>query len=89
MIQSWMIPATAIRPSKTRIMTAVAGRTAAMVGRKNAGAPLGGPGYMKEGLVTVGRAGRLSVHTLDERALGMRGTKPILPACTRDIGHGE
>jgi hypothetical protein len=23
---------------------------------------------------TVGRAGRLSVHTLDERALGMRGT---------------
>lgn len=39
----------------------------------------GGLGYMKVGSVTVGRAGRLSVHTLDERALGMRGTKP--PSC--------
>jgi hypothetical protein len=34
----------------------------------------GGLINMKEGAVTVGRAGRLSVHTLDERAHGMRGT---------------
>lgn len=40
----------------------------------------GGLGYMKEGSVTVGRAGRLSVHTLDERALGMRGTE-FPPSC--------
>jgi hypothetical protein len=30
---------------------------------------------MKERSVTVGRAGRLSVHTLDERALGVRETE--------------
>lgn len=40
----------------------------------------GGLGYMKKGSVTVGRAGRLSVHTLDERALGMRGTE-CPPSC--------
>lgn len=36
--------------------------------------------YMKKGSVTVGRAGRLSVHTLDERALGMMGTE-CPPSC--------
>jgi hypothetical protein len=36
----------------------------------------GGLDYMKAGSVTVGRAGRLSVHTWDERALGMRETEP-------------
>jgi len=40
----------------------------------------GGLDYMKEGSVTVGRAGRLSVHTLDERALGMRETE-LPPSC--------
>jgi hypothetical protein len=40
----------------------------------------GGLDYMKKGSVTVGRAGRLSVHTLDERALGMRGTE-CPPSC--------
>ena len=40
----------------------------------------GGLDYMKEVSVTVGRAGRLSVHTLDERALGMRGTE-VPPSC--------
>jgi hypothetical protein len=44
---------------------------------------------MKESSVTVGRAGRLSVHTLDERALGMRGTVTLLPACAVIIGHSE
>jgi len=42
--------------------------------------PKGGLDYMKEVSVTVGRAGRLSVHTLDERALGMRGTE-VPPSC--------
>jgi hypothetical protein len=52
--------------------------------------PLGGGLiYMKESSVTVGRAGRLSVHTLDERALGMRGTVTLLPACAVIIGHSE
>ncbi len=41
-----------------------------------------GPDYMKESSVTVGRAGRLSVHTLDERAHGMRGTV-CPPSCMR------
>lgn len=40
----------------------------------------GGLIYTKESSVTVGRAGRLSVHTLDERALGMRGTADP-PSC--------
>ena len=40
----------------------------------------GGLDYMKKGSVTVGRAGRLSVHTLDERALGMRETE-CPPSC--------
>jgi len=39
----------------------------------------GGLINMKEIAVTVGRAGRLSVHTLDERAHGMRGT--AVPSC--------
>ena len=44
---------------------------------------------MKEGSVTVGRAGRLSVHTLDERALGVRETE-FPPSCMSPIiGHGE
>lgn len=51
------------------------------------GPRIGGLDYMKEVSVTVGRAGRLSVHTLDERALGMRGRKSLLPACTVIIGH--
>ena len=42
--------------------------------------PEGGLDYMKEDSVTVGRAGRLSVHALDERALGMRGTE-CPPSC--------
>ena len=47
---------------------------------KHVEAPVnGGLDYMKKGSVTVGRAGRLSVHTLDERALGMRETAP--PSC--------
>ena len=40
----------------------------------------GGLDYMKEDSVTVGRAGRLSVHTLSERALGMRETE-CPPSC--------
>lgn len=49
----------------------------------NVGAPQKrGPDYMKESSVTVGRAGRLSVHTLDERAHGMRGTV-CPPSCMR------
>ena len=42
---------------------------------------------MKEGSVTVGRAGRLSVHTWDERALGMRETE--YPPSPLVIDHGE
>jgi hypothetical protein len=42
--------------------------------------PEGGLDYMKEDSVTVGRAGRLSVHTLSERALGMRETE-CPPSC--------
>jgi hypothetical protein len=50
---------------------------------------VGGLGYMKESSVTVGRAGRLSVHTLDERAHGMRGTGHP-PSCMHHlIDHGE
>lgn len=37
-----------------------------------------------ESSVTVGRAGRLSVHTLDERAQGMRGTVHP-PSCMRRV----
>jgi hypothetical protein len=63
---------------------AVAGRTA-VAGYKSVGAPeIGGPDYTKEVLVTVGRAGRLSVHAWHERALGMRGTKNS-PSCMQ--GH--
>jgi hypothetical protein len=40
--------------------------------------------YMKKGSVTVGRAGRLSVHTLDERALGMRETE-CPPSCMHRV----
>ena len=51
--------------------------------QKDVGAPINeGPDYMKKGSVTVGRAGRLSVHTWDERALGMRGTGDP-PSCMR------
>ena len=60
------------------------------VTQKDVGAPINeGPDYMKKGSVTVGRAGRLSVHTLDERALGMRERLTLLPACETIIGHGE
>jgi len=53
------------------------------VTQKDVGAPINeGPDYMKKGSVTVGRAGRLSVHTWDERALGMRGTV-YPPSCMR------
>jgi hypothetical protein len=66
---------------------AVAGRTGGRIypGARdvNVEAPInGGPDYMKKGSVTVGRAGRLSVHTWDERALGMRGTVHP-PSCMR------
>jgi hypothetical protein len=58
--------------------------------RQNVGAPInGGPDYMKKGSVSVGRAGRLSVHTWDERALGMRERFTLLPACDLIIDHGE
>jgi hypothetical protein len=72
---------------------AVAGRTAARWYRApGTGPPVrnhaemmrpplsGGLIYMKESSVTVGRAGRLSVHTLDERAHGMRETE-VPPSC--------
>ncbi len=48
-----------------------------------------GPDYMKKGSVTVGRAGRLSVHTLDERALGMRETESPPSCMHRAIDHEE
>jgi hypothetical protein len=74
-------------------MMAVAGRNEGSIvsacarppkcGPTNVGAPQErGPDYMKESSVTVGRAGRLSVHTLDERAHGMRGTVGP-PSCMR------
>ena len=44
----------------------------------------GGLDYMKKVSVTVGRAGRLSVHTLDERALGMMETEHP-PSCMQRI----
>lgn len=71
------------------MMIDVAGRTGG-AGYKHVEAPeIGGLDYMKEGSVTVGRAGRLSVHTLDERALGVRETD-VPPSCMpQDIGHGE
>jgi len=75
-----MIPAMAIRASRTMMTMAVAGRTE-NGGYKHVEAPAnGGPDYMKEGSATVGRAGRLSVHTWDERALGMRVTE-VPPSC--------
>jgi hypothetical protein len=78
-----MIPATAIRTSRITMTMAVAGRKRGPNLPKNVGAPInGGPDYMKKGSVTVGRAGRLSVHTWDERALGMRGTVHP-PSCMR------
>ena len=86
-----MIPAIAMTARRMRITIAVAG----LIGADRMSHPRlwptlekpeapneGGLGYMKEGSVTVGRAGRLSVHTLDERALGMRGTEP--PSCMHD-----
>ena len=93
-----MMPAMAMIPRRIRITTAVAGLIATdgmpvtgSVEPRNVEAPSrGGLDYMKEVSVTVGRAGRLSVHTLDERALGMRGTENILlPACIAFIDHGE
>ena len=48
-----------------------------------------GPDYMKKGSVTVGRAGRLSVHTSDERALGMRETESPPSCMHRAIDHEE
>ena len=75
-----MIPAMVISARRMSSTMAVAGRTGEG-GYKLVGAPVnGGPDYMKEGSVTVGRAGRLSVHTWDERALGMRGTE-FPPSC--------
>jgi len=47
----------------------------------------GGLDYMKKGSVTVGRAGRLSVHTSDERALGMRETESPPSCMHRAIDH--
>jgi hypothetical protein len=65
------------------MMMAVAGRTSGRIYPVNVGAPInGGPDKIKKGSVTVGRAGRLSVHTWDERALGMRGTVHP-PSCMR------
>lgn len=78
-----MIPATAMMTSKITMTMAVAGRKGAGIYPINVRAPInGGPDYMKKGSVTVGRAGRLSVHTWDERALGMRGTVHP-PSCMR------
>ena len=77
-----MIPAMAIKARRITRTMAVAGRTERR-GYKLVEAPAnGGLDYMKEGSVTVGRAGRLSVHTWDERALGMRGTE-FPPSCMR------
>lgn len=56
--------------------------------QKCRGPQMRAPTYMCEDSVTVGRAGRLSVHTLDERARGMRETD-ILSTCSVFIGHGE
>ncbi len=81
-----MIPATAMSTSRTTMTIAVAGRkregmlsalSAHQVTREMMRPPTGGGLiYMKERAVSVGRAGRLSVHTLDERAHGMRGNGP-------------
>jgi hypothetical protein len=63
MTQSWISPAMVISARRMTRTIAVAGRTN-RGGYKLVGAPNeGGPDYMKEGSVTVGRAGRLSVHT--------------------------
>ena len=96
-----MSPATAMRTRRIKMMIAVAGLTCRRIvcrhrpnpwlrGSKLVEAPVNrGPDYMKKGSVTVGRAGRLSVHTLDERALGMRETESP-PSCMHPaIDHEE
>jgi hypothetical protein len=86
-----MIPATAMSTSRMTRTMAVAGlniHTMADHGsvKKNDEAPAERGPHLHEGeFRTVGRAGRLSVHTLDERALGMT----LLPACVSIIGHPE
>ena len=96
-----MSPATAMRTRRIKMMIAVAGLTRrgsyAGIGRtrgsrapKLVEAPVNrGPDYMKKGSVTVGRAGRLSVHTSDERALGMRETESPPSCMHRAIDHEE
>gem|GEM_PF-4085793 len=76
-----MMPAAAMSSRRMTRTTAVAGlnpHTMADHDRalKNDEAPTRGGGLICTigEFRTVGRAGRLSVHTLDERALGMRGT---------------
>ena len=80
-----MIPAMAMITRRITRTMAVAGRTGStMADRRfksesapdeSDGAPAQGGPHLHEGeFRTVGRAGRLSVHTLDARALGMRGT---------------
>jgi len=80
-----MIPAMAMMTRRITRTMAVAGRTCSTMADRGVesesapdesdGAPAErGPHLHEGGLRTVGRAGRLSVHTLDERALGMRGT---------------
>jgi len=86
-----MMPAMAMVASSIRITMAVAGRTGddrmsvlnlntLMTVESMSRPPKGGLDYMKGDSVTVGRAGRLSVHTLSERALGMRETE-CPPSC--------
>lgn len=75
-----MTPAMVIRASRTMMTMAVAGRTCPQAYKHVEAPETGGLNYMKEGSVTVGRAGRLSVHTWDERALGMRVTESP-PSC--------
>jgi hypothetical protein len=89
-----MTPATAIRTRRMARTRAVAGRTAPtmasivlalkMVSQMMRPPQCEGLIYMKESSVTVGRAGRLSVHTLDERAHGMR-ERLALTSCM--LGH--
>lgn len=88
-----MIPAMAMMTRRITRTMAVAGRTFSTMadrgvesekpGTKVMGPPPERGPHLHEGeLRTVGRAGRLSVHTLDERALGMRGTVDP-PSCMR------
>ena len=83
-----MMPAAAMRSRRMTSTTAVAGLNAYTMAdhdslSKMMRPPLSGASSTHEGgFRTVGRAGRLSVHTLDERALGMRGTADP-PSCMR------